>query len=106
MKMAMGYFETSNDESNAVALVERFLCQANFFSDDHEVARSCIRNIGPLVNFLNRYNQGVASRDRINCQKRNAQVVFVHEMSRNFAKNDACKQRWHDGDCSVVDCER
>ena len=39
--------------------------------------------------------------DWIDRQERDANLILVYEMTRNLAKNDARKQRWHDGDCSV-----
>ncbi len=36
--MAVWYLEAGNDQSNSGALIECFLCQANPFCDNHEVA--------------------------------------------------------------------
>ena len=40
VQMAMGYFESSNDEPNPIVFIELFLRQSNPFCDNHEMCRN------------------------------------------------------------------
>ena len=44
--------------------------------------------------------------DGIDCQERDADLIFVHKMAGYLSADNAGKQCGHSEDCSVVDCER
>ena len=105
VQMAVRNFKTGNDESDTSALVELLLSLSNVFRHSHEMMRCGRGEVRPLVNFFDRYHQGVSSGDGIYRQERYADLILIHEMARYLSADNAGKQCRHSGDCSVGDHE-
>ena len=103
--MAMWNLESSDDHPNSTAAIVLLLSQPNLFCDKHKVACSRCWKVDPLVDFLNRNNQGVTGCNWVDSQKRYADLVFVNKMARYLSADNAGKQGSHSEDCSVGDRE-
>ena len=105
VKMAVRNFKTGNDKPDTFALVELLLRLADVFCHLHEMIRCGRGKIRPLIDFLDWNHQRMTSGDGVYRQECYADLVLMHEMARYLAANNAGKQCWHSGDCSVGDRE-
>jgi len=65
MYVAVIYLEACNNQACPFTSESSFLGLADIGGDEKKVLRKLNREISPLIDFLNRNNQSVASRDGI-----------------------------------------
>ena len=98
--------EAGDDQPGSLAAKGTLLSIANLCCDCEEVLRKILAEIGPLVNFDDWYNQGVAGCYRIDRHKDDAQFVAVYEFGGDVPVDDLGEKRCHVSTISGLGCTR